>query len=160
MPKKKEILDELREIAPSLSKIESKDPFKVPDGYFDNMRSDIQDAISSREKVSYLELFKQLILQPRFSIAMAVLLAVVIGGSFLFDGGDNGSGNVYVDIEDTTFDEIAAYIDFNLDDFDETLLYEGSVALNGPDESNGELEEIEDFLLDEIDQQTLQDELL
>jgi hypothetical protein len=73
--KNNEIEDqELSQMAPFLSKIEKRNSFDVPPGYFDALPSIIQEACIQSRKESILLRLQVYILRPRMLVSFCVLL--------------------------------------------------------------------------------------
>lgn len=166
MENKDDIQKELNEFAPKLARMEKKNPFSVPDYYFQSVPDKLlaraknePQAWTERLENSLNNIFSR-IFQPRYAVTFAtflVLLAVSIG--FLKK---KESANVAPQLSQIPTEEIDSYI---LSDFDDYEL----VALNGTDEVTGKEnfipenisdEELNNYLNDNIDNQTLEEEFL
>lgn len=69
--------DELERIAPTLHRLQGRDPFMVPDGFFDRFPHEVQAAIVAREQLRGWAALP--LLARRLAIALAVA-AVLAGG--------------------------------------------------------------------------------
>ena len=155
MNKKKEISEELKEIAPNLSILKNKqDAFKLPDNYFANFEADLlqqvqQEVIPIRSTTS--NLFK-------ITSTLRKLAAIfLMGGIGLFLWKQSASSSI-----DTTLssEEIANYIADNMEEFEEDLfleeLYKRQLVTD-IDLNNNEIEIGIDDLLEELDEADLED---
>ncbi len=160
----KDILQELQQIAPQLAKIEKKQPYQVPANYFEELPQAIQKEISlQNQRPKIWEWLYQLIVQPQYRLAVAVFVAVFIAGFYYFN---YNTMNPAPEFNQLALEEMDTYINDNLDDFDESLLLENSMAMldesteSAVEEMELTDEEIEDYLIDEADDQFLEEELL
>lgn len=137
-----------------LSKIKKKQIFKVPDNYFNEFSSRLQDKIHKEKPVSGVEkimLFARPKLTLAFLIVGFILIAYVSFKLFLSD-------NLKTEL---SANDIAEIIEYNAYDFDENLFIE---ALEETDfeiiEDAEYTNEIIDYLIEEnIDYLTLINEL-
>jgi len=155
MNKKKEISEELKELAPNLSALKNKqDAFKLPDNYFANFEVDLlqqvqQEVIPIRATTS--NLFK-------ITSTLRKLAAIfLIGGIGLFLWKQSSSSSM-----DTTLssEEIASYIADNMEEFEEDLFLEAAYErqlVTGTNLNNNEIEIGIDDLLEELDEADLED---
>ncbi len=135
------LYDELEQHAPSLSKLERRDGFQVPDGYFDRLGDDVMRQIKSTEQeqvqqeptraqnepprwMQELVGMFQSLWQPRpaLALALATLALLVIGVLQFFPG--EIEGNNALAFEELTDEEYISYIAENIHDFEDDLLYE------------------------------------
>jgi len=121
--------DELRKIAPELSKLERKNPFEVPPDYFDDLSSKIQNRISYKkeEKISWYRIF----LKPKYSIAVSISIILIVSGIFTYNYFEKQSANN----KNIYWDEIMSEnnsINYN---FDENSLVETLADLTPESES-------------------------
>ncbi len=70
--------DELRELAPELSKLERKNPFEVPPDYFDDLSLKIQNRISYKKEEKHL--WYSVLFNPKFSIAASIIIILMVSG--------------------------------------------------------------------------------
>lgn len=167
MENKDDIQKELNELAPKLGRMEKKNPFHVPDYYFQSMPDKLL-ARAKKEPQPWTErlenslnrIFSR-IFQPRYAVTFAtclVLLAVSVG--FLKK---KESVNVAPQLSQIPTEEINAYILADLDEYE-------IIGLNTTTEISNETElvipenisdeELNDYLDDNIDNQTLEEEFL
>ena len=121
--------DELRELAPELSKLERKNPFEVPPDYFDDLSLKIQNKISYKkeEKISWYSI----ILKPKYSIAVSISIILIVSGIFTYNYYEKQSANN----KNIYWDEIISEnntINYN---FDENSLVETLADLTPETES-------------------------
>ncbi|MFT5912322.1 MAG: hypothetical protein ACI9XO_003855 [Paraglaciecola sp.] len=167
--KDKDILDnELREIAPFLSKMKNKGTgFDVPKDYFKKLPDEIfaQLAIDNQgvaskaaHKTSWLSnIFEKLnwLLQPRPTMAFASVLTLILAGLFLLNQPDNPSESIA--LSDISLEELETYLDTHIDEFDAEILVQGDENLL----QNGiEKEDDMDAYFEEIIEETDLEDLL
>ena len=166
MNRKKEIKDELKDIAPFLSKIDKKPGFKVPHNYFEQLPDEIMKGLELKTKqqpertISWWEQSLQVFLtafQPRVVMALASI-ALIIGSFFYLNQTENSSES------NIAADQYLAYINDNIDDFDEEMILELSMNDNIEldDFSNTTIDEqaLDDYLeevIDELDDSSIED---
>ena len=160
---------ELRELAPTLSKIEQQNSFQVPDSYFDTLPTIIQERCIEKKRPMLPE-WLQLILNPRvLAPVLIVIVLVSIGINFfisptpdpsLREGranlptGQAGALNSFLIDKDALLslaqlssEDIYATIEAgDLHEIDEYLIVEALIDIeNEGEESDGE---IIDYLMD------------
>lgn len=171
--------DELREElegSPFLQKMKSKgEGFKVPANYFKNLPDEVWKQVKpvAPPKESWLdrvELFLQNLWQPRYALALAAVAAVVVAAVCFFKEKTPESASqpiAAVRLEDISDEELNAYVSNNIGDFDRTLFTENDLAEQEaepqpqpPDPAKPNLEEMEEYLdevIDEIDVEDLEE---
>ena len=150
---KKEFRDELGSIAPKLSGIQRPNVLKVPEGYFEQLSGKVMERIGTP-----VPKVRRLAAWQRVAVAAAVALLMVAGGLWMFQGG--GSAMEYLDLASIDSEQINMYLEENLDDLDESLLAEFAdidAMILELDVSEAVLDE---YIMDEIDLETLNEELL
>ena len=168
---KKEIQEELEQLAPSLAKLKKEEHFEVPENYFQQLpdqilsqidfgknesvapaapvRSWVDDIV---EKISFL-------FQPRVAIAFAALLLLLVS-VFLINRNDTPgeSGNLLASISEAEMEE---YLEANLNEFEEESLYDlvDEVASNDftEDLNEEDLENLMEEFIDDLDDSELED---
>ncbi len=144
--------NELKNIAPNLSNIKKENPFSVPDNYFDEFPSKIQNEISEKEKLPYLKRFLQ-VLKPNLSLAASItifaLIAVIAVKSFVKDS-NTYNNNIADD------SEIADIEMFDIDDNTIIDIIVEETETNNDDEIFDD--EILDYLAYNTDYNTIIDE--
>ncbi len=123
--KNKDIHNEIKEIAPGLSKLSNVNPFEVPADYF----TDLPDMIAqrrSRRSVHPFFAVLSYIFQPR--LVTAGLTAVILILIFLIPGGNMTTDRNLAQYEQQLFDEqLAWYSEYQKDVYYE-LLYDTDPA--------------------------------
>lgn len=170
-----EIREELKGLSPFLSEMQfKKEPFKVPEYYFDSMQLEVlqkirteQASSQSNEKASngFLgSLLNQLsaILQARMALTLASLMILAVASWFLFDGVTQEI-NTEVNLSELSTQEINEYIETNISDFENQDIIQSLAEVEElsiiPEEnvSNGELDHYLDDVIDDIDPQDLEE---
>lgn len=130
-------MEELKDIAPILNQLPKKDSFQIPENYFDELPGLIQDRVRVKT-------------QTRWNYAIKYALPLV----FLIIAIGYFTQNKTDDTVQISKQEAADYIDNQMDiDFDETLLAEEISAQTV--EQNTETSAVEDYLLEEADEELL-----
>ncbi len=134
-------MEELKVIAPILNQLPKKDSFQVPEDYFDELPGLIQDRVQVKTKTQWTYVLKY---------ALPVLLLIV---SVLYFSQKNTDQSIQISKQ-----EAVDYIDNQMDiDFDETLLAEEISAQSV--EQNTQTSSVEEYLLDEADEELLMEEI-
>ncbi|MEO8148466.1 MAG: hypothetical protein ABI723_12550 [Bacteroidia bacterium] len=151
--------DELRKDAPKLFGMEKKNPFEVPDGFFDSFSSKIQDKIAAEKKQSVWSLIYQNITRPKVAIpVLASVCIIVVGIKFLYTPGSiNRNDEVAITYNDLSQ---SAY----LDDIDESVLTDAlnqtTSTVNSDSKTESDSYRIENYLIENnIDVTDLENEL-
>ncbi|MEM9887099.1 MAG: hypothetical protein AAF849_14490 [Bacteroidota bacterium] len=132
MSKKKEIQNELEELAPELLKIEETG-FEVPDNYFELLSDTVFKRIESTaapETSSVNTIFDfgswihqiRSLFQPQYALALLGIALLLIGIFALMPSqkiASDATANRDIALED---EEILQYVEENIEDFDESLL--------------------------------------
>lgn len=125
MNPKEELRDELRALSPLLEQLkESKEGFQVPETYFQNLEDDLMQRIqwTPRQPVRTpwwqpLAAQWQILLQPRYAMALASILVLMAVGGYLIVRPAPGAEPCQ-DIACLTVEEVRSYIETNIHDFD------------------------------------------
>lgn len=134
-------MEELKDIAPILNQLPKKDSFQIPENYFDELPGLIQDRVRVKT-------------QTRWNYAIKYALPLV----FLIIAIGYFTQNKTDDTVQISKQEAADYIDNQMDiDFDETLLAEEISAHTV--EQLTENSAVEDYLLEEADEELLIEEI-
>ncbi len=142
-------MEDLSKIAPNLSKIKKENSFKVPDNYFDDFPTIIQEKISTKPTFSFSK-YLFFIFRPQF-IAVFSLIVIFFVSYSIF--------NSHLKTNTLSSNDIAEYIEQNQYDYDEDLFVD--VIVNDPniditDDSDKNNKEITDYLINnDIDYSTL-----
>jgi hypothetical protein len=126
---------DLEELAPNLSKLKKSYAFKVPDNYFEKLPMEILFKVSQPEKVTAAGKLYSIFQQPKYSIAAAVAVLLIVVTVMLFNKPDSVISPVLVDF---TLEDILLENPDLIETMDETLLLETLVAGSG--------EELDQFL--------------
>ena len=169
---KKEIQDELRELAPDFSQKSKQDGFQAPKHYFDTLPdtlwTKIEDATQKQpeQRLSIVDRWLQqlsFLLQPRPAIALATL-AIILAAGYMFYMQQDSSVIASVDdaLEQISSEDLIAYISENVEDFDDELLYEIQTEDTGIHtfldlEEDADIDNTLDEILDEIEITELED---
>ena len=134
-------MEELKDIAPILNQLPKKDSFQVPENYFDELPGLIQDRVQVKTKSQWTYVLKY---------ALPVLLVIV---SVAYFSQKNTDKSIQISKQ-----EAVDYIDNQMDiDFDETLLAE-EISVQTVEQIT-ETSVVEDYLLDEADEELLIEEI-
>ena len=134
-------MEELKDIAPILNQLPKKDSFQVPENYFDELPGLIQERVRVKAQTPWKTALKY---------ALPFVLLIVSIGFFTQNKTDE---TVQISKQ-----EAADYIDNHMDiDFDEILLAE-EISVQTV-EQHTETSAVEDYLLDEADEELLIEEI-
>ncbi len=147
-------MDDLKNIAPELSKIKKENSFKVPDNYFDDLPMKIQERILQKKSRGYYNIF-ELLKKPAyavsFSLVFLMLIIIPLSISIYKDHGNNNQiayGSLEIaDIEYFEISEELLIEAISVEYFDETSSMEQAT------------DEVIDYLIDNIDYSTILNEL-
>lgn len=175
MKNKKEIKDELSSISPLLSKMkqEQEDPFRVPHNYFEQLPDDIMQRLKAEAapepvdtpSVSWIDRMLEslsALLQPRMAMAFASMVLVIVATFFFLRSPVEENPTAIAETQEEISDqEIAAYIEANIDEFDAELLFAESdfqdeLQDNTLDLEAEELDKYLDDLIDDLDASELE----
>jgi len=112
--------DNLNDIAPFLSKIDKKNPFVVPDDYFDNLPLLIQKKCTKRQNINFWSKIYEYFLTPKHAITIAFgVILILISSIFIFNNiNDNSNNNSFSYIENIIKEN------YDIDNIDESLIVE------------------------------------
>jgi len=157
MKNKKEIEEELEALAPSFSKMEKEEVFKVPDNYFNELSDQImgelnfpkEEIVVGRKESWWTILIDNLmsLLQPRIAVGLASLM-LMFGSIFYLMNRTGVEDNHLAKI---SAEEASLYILENIDDFEDELLYDIALEVENIDVNNFEEKELNEYLDDIID---------
>jgi Lhr-like helicase len=140
--------NELKESAPILHSIPKKDVYTAPDGYFENFRL---------EK----SLVREIGTVRRLMYYAAAAAAIFILGYTLLPASETSSGKAEITLADVSDEELNSYVgeelplEMNEDDVHEIIAMDGSSSFSIAAEN----EELENYILDEMDLSDVMDEL-
>jgi len=167
---KKEIQEELENLAPSLAKMRKEETIEVPQNYFNKLPDQIlsqldfpknntpTENIIATSSVSWIDQMIGSIgalFQPRIAIGFG--MAIILMGAFLFLNKDmtvRDSGIVTLSDE-----ELESYIKTNLDEYEEETLFSvfGNEEISDLTETEFEEEELENYMEEIIDEMEEED---
>ena len=165
--KNKELYKELKEQAPSLSKLKKKG-YKptLPDGYFEQLRREVRAQLEAPAPAKGRHVRKMAFSPLRLAASVSLLIGLsFLLFHFLRTPQLSGTENI------ASAEEIEAYVFSHIDEFDEDMLLEYYVAgeANGKEAESTtkeedpfqaipdhELDEYLDDILDDIDETTLE----
>lgn len=170
--KKKEIQEELEQIAPSLSKLKKEEVFDIPENYFSQLPDQILSQIDfskNESKVTQVDtspksnwlnqLINQvnLLFQPRMAMGLAMMIILAVASFLVLNNDDGGDGTILISSA-----ELENYVKENIDDFEDQELFEmlESEEQESWTEMQIEDEELDGYLeeiIDDIDASDLED---
>jgi hypothetical protein len=152
----KNIKDELNDLGSSLARREKKNNFSVPENYFENLNSIVQDKIAATRKQRWQERVFVFLFQQKLVLA-SLLIVIIFGSVYYF----KNAGNTILPFDNTqqelalTDDDVNA-LAAELDEHTVTEFYAQSISAS-TENSNTEIEE---YLIDNnIDVNSLINEL-
>ena len=132
--------------APILSEIKKENPFQVPQNYFHSLSTIIQERITNEKEawwIQYLNLLRQVFLNPRLTLALGIVVILVTVGVNKF----NDSPVSPARMEPLTFEDVSN--SHYLNEIDEETLIE---TINSQEvsssENNNQTSDIENYLID------------
>lgn len=157
------INDELKEIAPNLSKLSKDEVFETPVNYFNDLQAEVlakvnQEISNKQEDTKTVSLIDHvwnglaLLFQPKVGISLAGfgLLFFAAYQVLTISTGDNNDNNMLAEVSS---DQIEAYIYANIDEFEDELFEELDLS-----ETETELlfdlesEDLEEYIDEHIDE--------
>ena len=75
-------MDELKNIAPNLSKLKKDLPFGVPDHYFESFPANLQEKIHSHKKDSFAG--RNVVILKPYLAAAVILIVALVAGNMIF----------------------------------------------------------------------------
>lgn len=164
MENKEEIKKELEELAPRLGKIEKKNPFSVPAYYFQGMPDRVLESAKAQPASWMDRLESQLndvfamIFRPRYAIPATTSLLTLIVAINFFKANNSSQFDIAQPLAEISTEEISEFAMENFDEFD--------LAAGLPDHVNGLIptgitsDELKDYLQNNSDNQTLEEDIL
>lgn len=150
MNNRKDILKELKKIAPELNELPDNDGFKLPENYFTKMQSEVLERIEQTEPATKSEGFFtgiwQKTFKPLMAFASVLVLAGLSVGYFLYQQHDVEENCQQISC--LTYSEIDAYVTENLVNFNE-IEFASELNLNTENPSwNFDDDMLEEYLLE------------
>lgn len=122
MENNNDILSEIKELSPSLAKLQKKNPFSIPENYFEILTQKIRDVIFLRDGISEpswnLDWLINFLLKPQYSLSLAIMVIAIIFGAQYFVP----KNNLDQQLDKISADKMNEYVKSNLDDYDESTL--------------------------------------
>lgn len=148
-------MDESSNISPRLTKIKRRNPYSVPENYFEELPGRIQEAIHVQKETEPVKPFAFRFIRPQLAIAASIIIFAMLG--YL------GYKSIYSyksSIE-LTSGEIAEYVEYYSSEIDEDLFIELLDENKLPKANFSDLsDEIITYLIDEsIDYQSIVEQL-
>lgn len=161
---KSEYDDDLRKDAPNLFGKDKRNPFEVPDGFFENFSSNIQDKIAAQQKQSVWSIVYHNLIKPKFAIPVLASVCIIAVGIKLLNKTAiiNTNNNIAVTYNDLSQSDYFA--DINVSDLSEALNNTtSSISNNVKTESDSyrlDKNQIENYLIENnVDVSDLANEL-
>ncbi|MDG1434572.1 MAG: hypothetical protein P8M17_01645 [Saprospiraceae bacterium] len=170
---KKEIQDELEELAPLLSKLKKEEGFSFPDDYFNQLPEQIlnqidfsknkkvKETISAAATITWVDqLIEQLASFFRPKIAMGFSMMVMLGIACISIFND--LNEVDISVVDLTSNDLEDYVKTNIDDFEiqellNVLGDEEEISWTKIKMNDEDLDGYIDEIIDDIDATELED---
>lgn len=177
MKNREELNKELGELSPFLSEMKNKsEGFKVPDNYFAGLSDEVWQRLQAEQQAArpvpgtpapalwwqQLQQAWQLLLQPRYALALASVAVVISVAIFLF----RPAGNADAPIAQISVEEAHQYVSLNIDEFDTSLLAELASnteedntrpAVQAETPNDSVMDQYLEEMIDEIDLEDLED---
>lgn len=170
---KKEIQDELKKLAPSLSKLKKEEVFEMPENYFSQLPNQIFNKVdfaknktviastTSSTSRGWLDRMTERLanfFQHRVVVGFAMMILLVVASFFILNNEDTSKPQ----LSDLTSGELESYVKANIDDFEEQELLNVLGNVEGDSWTKMELddEDLDVYLeeiIDEIDTSDLED---
>ncbi len=152
MKKDKNILKELEELAPRLSKLKKEQADDVPHHYFEALPEKIFDKIrKEEEKIPAWRVWLAQAFQPKLRVAYAIAAAVVLG-LFIMNSQNVNPESLEMQFAELSEQDLNNYVLANLEDFDDSWLSTNYVPSESDDVLflDTDIETIEEYLLEEM----------
>lgn len=166
---KKEIQEELKNLAPSLSKMEKKNRVEVPENYFKELPDQILSQldfpkVTTEDKtvdIGWRELLMEkisLFFQPRIAMGFAMVTLLMFSFYFL----TKNATTTAIPFAEISEDEMEAYVKENIEDFEEDMIFD-FVAENEANNFDGlgigeeDLDEYMNDIIEDLDDEDLED---
>lgn len=134
--------DDLRNEAPKLFGLDKKNPFEVPDGFFDSFSSNVQDKIAAQKKKSVWNLIFETVVKPKIAIpVLASVCLLTVGIKFIY----MPATIINTDEATITYSDLSQSI--YLADIDESVLTDALYSTSATTNSTSKTE-IENYLIE------------
>lgn len=167
--KKENIQKELKELSPFLSQLKQglgPEGFEAPPRYFKELPDQVMNRLREDRhagQVNWISALLEGLFRPRLAVAMiAAAFLITVAIYWLVPGPAGASRN---SIASLTVEEVQAYVNANLDEFDTELVIEmatsqSDLGIFPSEEFNEEnLDQYLDKFLQEVDEETLEEML-
>jgi len=156
-----EFRNELEGISPVLSRLPRVNSFKVEDNYFEELPMVVMDRIHARKQRRGIDW--SWLLQPKWSVAMAVCMIAVIFGSFLLVRNINTDkpmpvAQVQQLLAEPLSDE-SVIENVSTDDLVEALANAESTPTDAQKKKAADKKELENYIIDNVDESSIIDAL-
>lgn len=162
---KKEIQEELEQLAPSLSKLKKEKGYEIPQDYFNKLPDQILKQLDFPSNSTEVEAasWKDLLLekiavffQPKLAMGFAMATLFLFSIYFL----SKNTTPTTTPFAQVSLDEIENYVNDNIDDFDDEILFEFVAELeensfDNLDIQEEDLEEYMDEIIEDLDDSEL-----
>ncbi len=166
MDNKEEWQKELGELAPRLEKMEKKNPFKVPDYYFQALPGKVMEGVkgmplpwTDRLELWLNKVFSTLF-RPRYAIPVSAFLLLLVVGISFFKSDTGIPADATSALSQVPSDELREFLVENADDGDLIALGIPAGHRSGFIPEEVPREELEDYINNNSDNQTLEEEIL
>lgn len=167
MKSKDELEKELEELSPFLQKMKGREEgFRVPKNYFRALPDEVlKKSLPAKSTwLDELESFIHGLFQPKYSLAMAAVLVLVVAAVCIFQNNKTQTappvaGAILQEIPDEV---LQAYVSTNISDFDKALILEMNYPEStlpdiAPKPTTSEVEQYLENHIDELDLDDLED---
>ena len=168
----KDVRKELNELSPLLSKLREqsggKDSKSVPEDYFKNIRGKLiaeamSEEVNLQADAEEKNAKQRTLVIPKWVFGIAASFTLLMAVWWSFDLTMDKGGSTEFALNDLSYEELAAYVDDNLESFEEndlyTLVQDGDLGDFDLLDSNADELEV-DYLEEEILEEFNYDELL
>ena len=166
MKNRENLLEELKEIAPNLAKMKrQKVDFQVPENFFEQLSDKVIEQYKAENQMvslpkkktktqldHWLDVLQQLF-QPKPVMALATVILLIVAGLFLLQSpADSGAE---ISLSEIPIEDLEDYLNENIEEFDATLLVDGSEDLWQGDRAQED--DYEQFFEEIIEEYELED---
>jgi len=154
------IQEELKELAPGFSRLEKKNPFEIPHNYFQEMQEEVMSKIHTPVEPAKDWFWEKIgnqiawLFKPKPALALATLSGAIL----LFINIGDSSNQSEPFFEGLATETIEAYIEENIEDFEDTdlLLLADNESIDFFNNRNSS-EDYIDELIDELAEEDIMD---
>ena len=170
------IQNELEEIAPSLAQMNKNEPFETPQGYFEQFPERMHQNIVEQSQFAHdenpltqsIRQYPDVLFKPAYAAALSVLLLILITGSYALYL--NRSAASLIQHEGSIYKlssrEVSAYVSDHIDQFDVGVITKDGDWQTTERRQNANFtmkklnnQELDQYIMANIDQQTIQNEM-